>query len=336
MARGKHLPSRSIINPPPNSPFLHHPHHFFPLSLSPPSPSLAHLPFCFLTNGGGVSEARKAEELSSWFGLSIPPSLVCLSHTPMRALLPTLQHSRILVLGMTDVASVATSYGFTDVVTMADIAVQHPHLVPHLTHSEPGGHSIHTPTPSPPSPHPPSPPIDLASIRAIFVMHDPNAWYRDMQLLIDVLTASTTPPPLYFTNPDFLFTGKAAKPRLAQGAFRVGLEAMWKEYTGGAQLPYQLMGKPEIVTFRWAERMLSDRAKEMGFARVDERIMVGDNPAADIRGGNRAGWETTILVETGTIERSNRKEDQPTMVAANVLEAVKLAIDKDWRRRESS
>ena len=283
-----------------------------------------------------MSEARKSEELSAWFDLCIPPSLVCLSHTPMRALLPTLQHSRILVLGMTDVASVARAYGYTDVVTMADIAHHHPDLVPHLTHSDPGGHAVH---PSPPSSSSSSssssllshPPVELSSIKAVFVMHDPNQWYRDMQCLLDVMTASPNPPPLYFTNPDFLFTGRAARPRLAQGAFRVAFEALWKEYRGGESLAYELMGKPQVSQFDWAGRMLRERAKEMGYGGVDQFFMIGDNPAADIRGGNRAGW-TTVLVKTGTIQPSNRPEDQPTLVADNVLEAVKMIIDRERKR----
>ena len=118
---------------------------------------------------------------------------------------------------------------------------------------------------------------------------------------MDVLTSRPEPPPLYFTNPDFLFSGRFSSPRLAQGAWRTALESIYQQYTGRS-LPYQLMGKPELVTFRWAERMQQQRADEMGAGEVVRRYMIGDNTAADIRGGNRAGW-TSVFVRTGTIRR---------------------------------
>ena len=97
------------------------------------------MPFVFVTNGGGVPESVKAAQLSSWFDLRIPPSLVCCSHTPMQSLLPQYRHSRVLVIGMTDVKHVAQQYGFEDVVSVADLFRAHPELVPHLIDEDEGG-----------------------------------------------------------------------------------------------------------------------------------------------------------------------------------------------------
>ena len=285
------------------------------------------MPFIFLTNGGGVPEQAKAEQLSSWFDLCIPASLVCCSHTPMQSLLPQYRHSRLLVLGMTDVRAVARGYGFTDVVTAADLFRAQPQLVPHLIHEDEGGGSVdrrHAHTA-----HGDAPPLELASVDLVVCMHDPVHWYRDIQLALDVLTARPAPPPLYFTNPDILFSGRSAAPRLAQGAFRIALDAVHRQYTG-RPLAYQLMGKPEPLTFRWAERMQQARADAMGLGAVQRRYMIGDNTAADVRGANRAGW-TSVFVRTGTIARGEAEDERPSVVCADVGEAVEWIVEQERR-----
>ena len=251
--------------------------------------------------------------------------MVCLSHSPLQSLLPTYRHSRLLVLGMSDVSSVARHYGFTDVITMSDLAHHHPELVPHLIHEATGGEVVQHTTHQ----REQSPPVELASIDVVAVMHDPNAWYRDMQILLDVMTARPSPPLLLFTNPDFLFSGRSSSPRLAQGAFRIAFAALYEKYTG-RELEYRMMGKPTQETFDWAARMLQTRAKELGYSSVDRYVMIGDNPAADIRGGNGAGW-TTVFVRTGTLKESEEKEEQPTHKADNVLEAVKWIVQTNNR-----
>ncbi len=70
-------------------------------------------PVVFLTNGGGVSEARKAEQLSSWLQVPVSENQVVLSHTPMRDLVPRLGNAPVLISGMGDVLTIARSYGFT-------------------------------------------------------------------------------------------------------------------------------------------------------------------------------------------------------------------------------
>ena len=289
--------------------------------------STSPLPFIFLTNGGGVPEQAKAAQLSSWFDLCIPASLVCCSHTPMQSLLPQYAHSRLLVLGMTDVRAVARGYGFTDVVTAADLFRAQPQLVPHLIHEDEGGGSVNKQQAHTEAREGDAPSIDLASVDLVVCMHDPVHWYRDIQLTLDVVTARPTPPPLYFTNPDFLFSGRSAAPRLAQGAFRTALDAIHRQYTGRT-LSYQLMGKPELITFRWAERMQQARADAMGLGRVERRYMIGDNTAADVRGANRAGW-TSVFVRTGTIARGEAEDERPSVVCADVGEAVEWIVEQE-------
>lgn len=265
------------------------------------------IPHIYLTNGGGVTEAAKAEQLSNYFGIHIRPESVVLSHTPMRDLLPAYRDSTILTLGMTDVRSVAQSYGFKKVLIPADLIAAHPDLVPHLTpHGrkkvfEMSNGTMHA----------------LEEIRAILVMHDPNEWYSNLQLVLDLLTlprdgANHTPPPkIFFSNPDFLFTGRHAHPRLAQGAFRVCLAALYKEFTGRT-LDLTLYGKPYGVTYDYGERLLRAQAAALGVD-ISHFYGIGDNPASDIRGANMAGshW-SSIFVHTGTIARTSHPEEQPT------------------------
>ena len=144
---------------------------------------------------------------------------------------------------------------------------------------------------------------------------------------MDVLTARPNPPPVYFTNPDFLFSGRFSSPRLAQGAWRIALDAIHRQYTG-RPLSYQLMGKPELITFRWAERMQQQRADDMQAGRVVRRYMIGDNTAADIRGANRAGW-TSVFVRTGTIPRGESEDEQPHVVCGDVGEAVEWIVEQE-------
>jgi hypothetical protein len=57
------------------------------------------IPFCVMTNGGGVMESVKAAQLSKWFDVPIAADQVVLSHTPMRSLVPKYKDERILVVG---------------------------------------------------------------------------------------------------------------------------------------------------------------------------------------------------------------------------------------------
>lgn len=38
------------------------------------------MPVCFLTNGGGVTEAAKAKELSSWLDVKVHENQACTLH----------------------------------------------------------------------------------------------------------------------------------------------------------------------------------------------------------------------------------------------------------------
>ncbi|EIE22207.1 HAD-superfamily hydrolase [Coccomyxa subellipsoidea C-169] len=87
-------------------------------------------PICFLTNGGGVTEAEKAQQLSAWLGVNVRNNQVVLSHTPFRSLAKSLGSKPVLVAGVGKVAEVAREYGFKHVLTTRDIALAVPKAVP--------------------------------------------------------------------------------------------------------------------------------------------------------------------------------------------------------------
>jgi ribonucleotide monophosphatase NagD (HAD superfamily) len=118
---------------------------------------------------------------------------------------------------------------------------------------------------------------------------------------------------------------------MSQGAFRIGLEAMYKALTG-EDLERVVYGKPEMATYKYADEVLTSWMGELhNEERLPEHVyMVGDNPASDIIGGNMYGWNT-CLVRTGVFVGGENDENNPANfgVFVNVLEAVKTAMKKE-------
>jgi len=58
-----------------------------------------HIPFMFLTNGGGKTEKKKAEELSRRFQVPIHEEQVVLGHSPMKNIPEDIKEKVVLVIG---------------------------------------------------------------------------------------------------------------------------------------------------------------------------------------------------------------------------------------------
>lgn len=72
--------------------------------------------------------------------------------------------------------------------------------------------------------------------------------------------------------------------RLGQGAFRVALEAVYKEVTG-LDLVSTIFGKPQRVTYDYADNRLQQLVQQqLGADQTPSVWMIGDNPASDIMG----------------------------------------------------
>jgi HAD superfamily hydrolase (TIGR01456 family) len=204
---------------------------------------------------------------------------------------------------------------------------------------------------------------EAAPIAAVLVMADPHGcdWYTDLQLLLDVITShgvpmrhgptpQSEPVELVFSNPDILWAARYPRPRLGQGAFSAALDALHRQVTGGAPLPRaRWFGKPNPEPYRLAEQQLVAQALQLGLlhptaaaaaacgtgstgaAQMFHAIFaVGDNPAADVRGANRAGppW-TSVLVRTGVFQgMSNCEADPAQLVLPDVLAAVRAGLHR--------
>jgi HAD superfamily hydrolase (TIGR01450 family) len=183
------------------------------------------VPTVFLTNGGGVTEAAKAAELSRVLGggVEVSEHQVALSHTPFRGL-AHLKHRPVLVAGRGGVGAVARAYGFRSVVTTRELALADPRALPFRTPADfaAGGAAGQSKGPgevgegygsaggdrgggeeaasSSSSSSPPPPQhfwgTPLAPFAAVLVFSDPHDWYADMQLLIDVCETRGAPLPL--------------------------------------------------------------------------------------------------------------------------------------------
>ncbi|KAJ1733269.1 hypothetical protein LPJ61_001651 [Coemansia biformis] len=298
------------------------------------------IPFVLLTNGGGVSEAAKAADLSRRLGVAISPQQVVLAHSPMQALAAQYASRHILVVGGAGrrCADIARAYGFGNVSTPDDVVAWRPAAWPFMDVPDGSGAGAGR---------------DFARdpFHAVMVLHDSFNFGRDLQVATDVLrsrdaTAGGAPTgrqsvPLYMSNSDLVFSNEYPRPRFGQGAFHVCLHAMWDALTGGAALEHTRFGKPFRVQYDFAERLLDrlalDAAPDTSVPQLRARrriYAVGDNPAADIAGANGAGW-TSVLVRTGVFAGgpgANDPAHPAAMVVDHVADAVEWIIDSERKR----
>lgn len=179
-------------------------------------------------------------------------------------------------------ALTVSSYGFTNVLSPADIIIAYPDIMP-FAHSQPYA-AYARPLPRPlHDPH--TQPQAPLKIDAIFIFNDPRDWILDTQLILDLLLSrdgilgtisplNNSPslpnrgyqqdgqPPIYFSNPDLFWAAKYHLPRLGQGGFREAFEGVWKAVTGGEEkgvaLQKKMFGKPYQSTYEFAEKRLVD------------------------------------------------------------------------------
>ncbi|KAM7183903.1 Cat eye syndrome critical region protein 5 [Rhypophila sp. PSN 637] len=289
------------------------------------------IPHIFLTNGSGKPEQARVEQLSSILKNPISTDQFIQSHTPMRALAE--YYSTVLVVGGEGYKcrEVAEQYGFKDIIVPNDIVAWDPSIAPYRVFTE--------------AERATSRPRDFTkvNIEAIMVFSDSRDYATDMQIIMDLLrsengrlgTVAKDPVsqriPIYFSQGDFLCPTEHPTPRMSQGAFRIGLEAMYKALTG-VDLERVVYGKPELATYKYADEVIASWMDSLhGEERIPENVyMIGDNPASDIVGGNMYGWNT-CLVRTGVFQGGENDEENPANfgVFTNVLEAIKTAMRKE-------
>ncbi|KAI1199899.1 HAD-superfamily hydrolase [Nemania serpens] len=289
------------------------------------------IPHIFLTNGSGKPEQARCEQLSKILQNPVNTEQFIQSHTPMSALAS--YYGTVLVVGGVGYRcrEVAELYGFRDVVVPNDIVAWDPSIAPYREFTEYEKAM--------------SRPRDFSkcNIEAILVFSDSRDYATDIQIIMDLLlsengrlkTKAKDPVsqriPIYFSQGDVLCPTEHWSPRMSQGAFRIGLEAMYRAMTG-VDLERVVYGKPELATYKYADEVMASWMEQIhGDEKLPENIyMIGDNPASDIIGGNMYGWNT-CLVRTGVFQGGANDEDNPASfgVFPNVLEAVQTALRKE-------
>ncbi|EJT78751.1 hypothetical protein GGTG_03849 [Gaeumannomyces tritici R3-111a-1] len=293
------------------------------------------IPHIFLTNGSGKPERARCDQLSRILGSKVDTAQFIQSHTPMSAL--AAYYGTVLVVGGegTKCRDVGELYGFKDIVVPNDIVAWDPSIAPYRVFTEEERKAAR--------------PRDFTktNIEAILVFSDSRDYATDMQIIVDLLRAEdgrlgtlckddpvSHRIPIYFSQGDLLCPTEYPTPRMSQGAFRIGLEAMYKALTG-VDLERTVYGKPELATYKYADEVLTEWMGELYGSPSEERLpeniyMIGDNPASDIVGGNMYGWNT-CLVRTGVFQGGDNDEENPANfgVFPNVLEAVQTALRKE-------
>ena len=297
------------------------------------------IPHVFISNGGGVLEAKKAADLGNKLNLDIRPSQIILSHTPLSdaRLVSKYRDSRVLIVGSyPSCVNIAHHYGYHNAVTIEDICRGHPLIYPlnkanaTLMNGSNEG------------------PSTLPSVDSIMIFHDPVLWGLEMQILSDLLVHSNKSLidesfitgdgprrkqtiPLFTTNSDLAYTTEYSIPRFTQGAFMEAFKHLYRTFHQ-EEVELCCYGKPYKVQYAYAEEVLlneamllhrttSDTVENMEALSLPDRYTyfgIGDNPLSDIKGANDAGphWRS-ILVRTGMFSDAKLIND-----AANPADAV--------------
>lgn len=248
-------------------------------------------PVAFLTNGGGHSEAARADLLARLLDVPVEAEQVVLAHSPMRPLAAEFgtpaSPRAVVTVGGPMCPAVARSYGFTNVIDIGRVGLARGQPAtpfasydnaPHLSEEEERIAAL---------------PVGLA-----LVMHDSGAnFQRDLQLLVDFVEEDSAARPedltIVFSNPDIVFPNTYPRPRLAGGTLRIALDAILQSAKDGlrrsAYRPVQL-GKPNVANYALAEEALMRQVVDVdsreslpAASDIFEAIyMVGDNPPSDV------------------------------------------------------
>ncbi|KAL5890384.1 hypothetical protein ACKVWC_005593 [Pyricularia oryzae] len=310
------------------------------------------VPYIFLTNGGGKTEAERCKDLSAQLEIEVSTGQFICGHTPMRELAE--EHRTVLVVGGEGekCREVAEGYGFRDVITPGDIIKANAATAPFrkLTPQEhSNSRDLLARTGG-----------DLSKIviEAVFVFADSRDWASDLQIIIDVAmskggrleTRSETfdeGPPVYFSHNDTLWAAQHEHARLGMGALRRIVEVVFSDVTGGkGTLRAHSFGKPQVPTFEFATRLLQrwreDRHGLTSGAPPPETVyFVGDTPESDIRGTNAMDavseneWYS-ILVKTGVYQDGTVPKYVPRVTVDTVLDAVNHGIEREMERRKAA
>jgi len=283
-----------------------------------------HIPFMFLTNGGGKTEKKKAEELSRRFQVPIHEEQVVLGHSPMKNIPEDIKEKVALVIGPDSIKDVAKSYGFKKPVISKEVISWRPSIWPFE------GQEMRD------CPYD----LDKETFGAVLMFNDSCTWGQDIQIACDILRSQNgklgtqqipyvkQAVPCYFAAADLLWSNDFPLSRFGQGAFKTAFTTLFKELTG-KQLDIIQFGKPEKSTYDYTKELLEKFSKKYLNEEISNVYAVGDNPSVDILGANNYGWHS-ILVRTGVFKTGKNDKKYPAKtVVNNVLDSVKFILSQE-------
>eukprot|EP00833_Pecoramyces_ruminatium_P008758 jgi/Orpsp1_1/1182790/evm.model.c7180000082668.1 len=276
-----------------------------------------HIPYMFLTNGGGKTEKKKAQELSQRFQVPIREEQVVLGHSPMRMVPDEIKDKIVLVIGPDSCKEVAKSYGFKKPIISKEVISWRPEIWPFE-----GQQMLDCPYD-----------LDNECFGAVLMFNDSCTWGQDIQIACDILRSQNgklgtqqvpyikQAVPCYFAAADLLWSNDFPLSRFGQGAFKIAFSKLFKELTGKSVDIIQF-GKPEKTTYDFTRDLLEKFSKNYLNEEISNVYAVGDNPSVDILGANNYGWHS-ILVRTGVFKTGeNDKKFPAKTVVNNVLDSV--------------
>lgn len=283
-----------------------------------------HIPFVFLTNGGGKTEKKKAQELSQRFQVPIREEQIILGHSPMKMIPDEIKEKMALVIGPDSCKEVAKSYGFKKPILSKEIISWRPSIWPFEDQQ-----LLDCPYD-----------LDNECFGSVLVFNDSNTWGQDIQIGCDILRSingklgtqqipyEQQAVPCYFASSDLLWSNDFPLSRFGQGAFKIAFLKLFKELTGKNVEVIQY-GKPEKTTYDFTKNLLEKFSKNYLNEEISNVYAVGDNPSVDILGANNYGWHS-ILVRTGVFRTGKNDKKYPAKtVVNNVLDSVKFILSQE-------
>ncbi|KAL3750727.1 hypothetical protein ACJRO7_011683 [Eucalyptus globulus] len=305
------------------------------------------IPFVFLTNGGGFSESKRAQDLGQLLGVDILPSQVILGHTPFKQLVNRFEDKLVVAVGKGEPAAVMSEYDIwttslglqINVLSIDEYTSYFDAIDPlatykrwttktdidqNITSNETAKRKIA---------------VQTERVQAAFVVGDSVDWSRDIQVLCDILRTGGLPgketgnqPHLFFANDDLEYQATFPAERLGMGAFRIALEAIYNRIHP-IPLAYTSYRKPNPFVYGNAETVNLDveNTTNSGIRCFKTLYMIGDNPKIDIRGAQQAGdpW-FSILTRTGVFKgKDNHSEFPADLVVDTVEDAVDFILRKE-------
>ncbi|KAJ9108237.1 hypothetical protein QFC19_002485 [Naganishia cerealis] len=240
------------------------------------------IPYVLITNGGGVPDGERREQLSKELGHQLTENQLVQSHTPIKRVARQWADKDVLVIGgrRDECRRVAHSYGLKKAWIAQDVIAWRQNIWPKTDLTE-RDHEYIIPND-----------FSKTNIAAIVVAHDSHDWGRDITLICELLGSQDgvfgtrkrgkkemesmvegrqsagrpegeTEMPLIFSNPDLEWQSDYPLPRFGQGAFRMATEQIYKATTG-LGLRYQQYGKPHAVTYDFAQDMIMKHLHDIG------------------------------------------------------------------------